>query len=101
MAAGPKAPPLRPRTWDVESEIDEEVEEARNRLWSLRGVEARAEYADDAVEALRNHAASVDLLVLGSHITRPTDRFVHGGKSQWLADDAPSPLLVLPSASRQ
>ena len=90
--------PLRPRTTDVGSEIDEDVEEARKQLATLVGIEPHAEYADDTVDALKRYGASVDLLVMGAHKARAADRLVNGSKSQRLADDAPAPMLVLSSA---
>jgi len=86
--------------WNVEGEIDEDVEKARQRIAALGDVEPRAEFADDAGEGLRRYGASVDLLVLGSHKYRPPDRLLERSKSQRLADEPPSPLLVLPSAGR-
>jgi nucleotide-binding universal stress UspA family protein len=89
--------PLRPRTADVESEIDEHVEEARKEVATLGGVEPHAEYADDAVDALTRYGASVDLLVMGAHRPRAADHLMNGGKSQRLADDSAAPMLVLSS----
>lgn len=86
--------------WNVEGEIDDDVKEARLRVAALGDVEPHAEFADDAVEGFRRFGASVDLLVLGSHKYRPPDRLLNRSKSQRLADDPSSPLLVLSPAGR-
>jgi hypothetical protein len=56
------------------------------------------ELPGDAATALRRYGASVDLLVLGSHKHHPPDRHLERSKSQRLAEDPASPLLVLASA---
>jgi nucleotide-binding universal stress UspA family protein len=83
--------------WDPQPEIDERVAEARARIATLGGIEARAASAADGdpVEALAHYAESVDLLVLGSHAYRPTDSLLAGSTAQRLAVQAPCPLLVL------
>ena len=87
--------------WNVEGEIDEDVEKARQRIAVLGGVEAHAKFADDPVEGLRRYGASVSLLVLGAHKHGPLGLLLERTTSQRLADDTPSPLLVLsPVASR-
>jgi nucleotide-binding universal stress UspA family protein len=79
---------------------------ARERGAELSAFEAVAEpmYASDpvsgqasgdAAEALARYAASIDLLVVGSHEYRLRDRFSGGSTSQRLADSAACPLLVL------
>jgi nucleotide-binding universal stress UspA family protein len=85
--------------WDPQPEIDEHVAQARRRIATLGGIEARAEASADGdpVEALARYAESMDLLVLGSHASRPTDSPVAGSTAQRLADQAPCPLLVLAS----
>jgi nucleotide-binding universal stress UspA family protein len=85
--------------WNVVVETDTEVDRARQRIAALGGVEAHAELVGDAVEGLRQYGASVDLLVLGAHKYRPADRFAERSTSQRLADEPPSPLLVLASRS--
>jgi nucleotide-binding universal stress UspA family protein len=90
--------PLNVRdAWDPQPEIDERVAQARRRIATLGGVEARAAASADGdpVEALAHYAESVDLLVLGSHAYRPTDSLLAGSTAQRLADQAPRPLLVL------
>ena len=95
-----RAPVYARDVWNVEGEIDADVEKARQRIAALGGVEAHAEFADDAVAGLRRYGASVDLLVLGAHRHRPADRLVERSKSQRLADEPPCPLLVLGPAER-
>ena len=84
--------------WNVEAQIDDDVEKARQRIAALGDVEPRAAFADDAVDGLRRYGASVDLLVVGSHRYRAPDHLLKHSTSQRLADDPPSPLLVLASA---
>jgi nucleotide-binding universal stress UspA family protein len=52
------------------------------------------------VTALREAAADVDLLILGSHHRRELQRLVLGSVSEALVRDAPCPVLVLPSTPR-
>jgi nucleotide-binding universal stress UspA family protein len=90
--------PLNVRdAWDPQPEIDEGVAQARRRIATLGGIEARAASSADGdpVEALAHYAESVDLLVLGAHAYRPTDSLLAGGTAQRLAAQAPCPLLVL------
>ena len=54
----------------------------------------------DAAQALARYAASIDLLVVGSHEYRLRDRFSGGSTSQRLADSAAYPLLVLGPGTR-
>jgi len=95
-----RAPAFARDVWNVEGEIDADVEKARQRIAALGDVEAHAELVDDAVEGLKEYGASIDLLVLGAHKFRPADRLVERSKSQRLADEPPCPLLVLASAER-
>jgi nucleotide-binding universal stress UspA family protein len=81
--------------WNQDGELEERVEEARGRIAALGGVKAGAELGD-AVED--HYGGSVDLLVLGSHKYRPIDRLLQQSTAQRLADEAFSPLLVLPDA---
>jgi nucleotide-binding universal stress UspA family protein len=82
-----------------ERELDErDLEAARGRIAKRGDVEPHAAIGDDAAEALAQYAADVDMLVLGSHRYRPTERFGFGSTAQRLAADAPCPLLVLSSA---
>ena len=80
-------------------ELEERLAKAYKRLDELGDVKPRVA-SGDAAQALARYAASVDLLVLGSHEHRPIDRFTGGSTSQRLADNAPCPLLVLSAAGR-
>jgi nucleotide-binding universal stress UspA family protein len=84
---------------NVEGEIEEGVARARERLAGLGDVEPHAASGEPA-EELARYAASVDLLVLGSHEHGPNDRLRGGSTAQRLADRAPCPLLALSSAGR-
>ena len=95
-----RAPVYARDVWNVEVEIDTDVEKARQRIAALGDVEAHAELVDDAVEGLKEYGASIDLLVLGAHKFRPADRLVERSKSQRLADEPPCPLLVLGPVER-
>ena len=53
----------------------------------------------ETVEGLRRQGASVDLLVLASHKHRPPARHLERSRSQRLAENPLSPLLVLASRS--
>jgi nucleotide-binding universal stress UspA family protein len=75
-------------------ELDERLVKAYKRLDELGDVQPRVA-TGDAAQALARYAASVDLLVLGSHEHRSADRFTGGSTSQRLAHNAPCPLLVL------
>jgi nucleotide-binding universal stress UspA family protein len=81
-------------------EVDEDVEEARDRVAALRDLGAHAA-SGDPPEELARYAASVDLLVLGPHERRPLDRLSLGSTAQRLADDPACPVLVLPTEGSQ
>jgi nucleotide-binding universal stress UspA family protein len=83
--------------WDVEGEIEEQVEEARRRIGAATGVEVQAG-SGDAADELARYSHSVDLLVIGAHKYRPIDHLLDGSTSQRLAGTASSPLLVLPTS---
>jgi nucleotide-binding universal stress UspA family protein len=74
--------------------IKREVDEARERIAGLGGVEPHAAYGDP-VEELTLYSASLDLLVVGSRSYGPLGRLVYGGVAQRLARTARCPLLVL------
>lgn len=65
----------------------------------LGGVKPHVASGDPA-QALARYAASIDLLVVGSHEYRLRDRFSGGSTSQRLADSAACPLLVLGPGTR-
>ena len=75
-------------------EIDRDVDQARSQMAALGDVEPRAA-AGDPQEEVKRYAASVDLLVVGSHRYRLIDRLTTGSLAQRLAYRAPCALLVL------
>lgn len=80
--------------------ISDLVEQARERIAALRGVEAHAAYGAPA-EELTVYSASLDLLVVGSRDYGPIGHLMHGSTSEQLAHSARCPLLVLTRASRK
>ena len=78
--------------------LEAKVEEARERIAALGGVEPHAAYGE-AAEELALYGASVDLLVIGSRGYGPLGRLIHGGTSFRLTRRARCPLLVLPRAA--
>ena len=79
--------------------IPREVDQARERIAALGGVEPHATYGDP-VEELTLYSASLDLLVVGSRGYGPLGRLVYGGVAQRLARTARCPLLVLTRSVR-
>ena len=79
----------------AEESIDDFVNDARERIAALGGVEPHAAYGHPA-EELAIYSASVDLLVVGSRGYGPLGRLIHGSTSHQLARSARCPLLVLP-----
>ena len=86
-------------TWDVEREIAGQAEDARRRIATMTGVEAKAG-SGGAADELARYSDSVDLLVIGAHKYRPIDHLSDGSTAQQLAGRASSPLLVLPLRRR-
>jgi nucleotide-binding universal stress UspA family protein len=81
--------------WSVQADIDEAVEEARSQIAQLGDVEPDAT-SGDAARELARYAASVDLLIIGSHKYTPLEAWMSvRSTAQQLADSAPCPLLVL------
>jgi len=78
----------------VDRAIEQLVDDARERIATLGGVEPHAVYGNP-VEELALYSASLDLLVVGSRGYGPIGRLVHGSVSQQLARAARCPLLVL------
>jgi nucleotide-binding universal stress UspA family protein len=76
------------------------VDEARERIAALGGVEPHAAYGLPA-EELAVYSASLDLLIVGSRGYGPIGRLIHGSTTQQLADSARCPLLVLTRAARE
>jgi nucleotide-binding universal stress UspA family protein len=79
--------------------LEGRLEKAQRQLGELRGVKPHVA-SGDAAQALARYAASIDLLVVGSHEYRLRDRFSGGSTSQRLADSAACPLLVLGPGTR-
>jgi len=79
--------------------IQGRVDQARERIVALGGVEPHAAYGDP-VEELTLYSASLDLLVVGSRGYGPLGRLVYGGVAQRLARTARCPLLVLTRSAR-
>jgi len=88
----------RPGSW--EELISDAIDNARQRLAALGGVEPHAVYGRPS-EELAQYSAAVDLLVVGSRGYGPVTRLVHGSTSQQLAHSARCPLLVLARADDQ
>jgi nucleotide-binding universal stress UspA family protein len=85
--------------WGVQAEIDEAVENARGQMAQLEDVQTNAT-SGNATEELARYAASVDLLIIGSHKYRPLEAWMSvQSTAQQLADSAPCPLLVLSSGA--
>lgn len=93
----PRLDPQEP--WNMESEIEKDVNAARRRIAALGDVEPHAELAENAVDGLRRYGGSVDLLVVGAHSHR--GREPKQSKAQRLAEGPPSPLLVLATTAAQ
>jgi nucleotide-binding universal stress UspA family protein len=83
--------------WYVEDAVDRAVEEAREQIAALGGVEARAARGSE-VEELTRYGASVDLLVIGARGYSRIGRLLHPSPSERLALTATCPLLVVPRA---
>lgn len=83
----------------VAESIPSYVDQARDRIAALGGVELHAAYGMVA-EELALYSASLDLLVVGSRGYGPIGRLVHGSTSQKLARAARCPLLVLTRGAR-
>ena len=79
--------------------LEARLEKAQKQLAELRGVKPHVA-SGDAAQALARYAASIDLLVVGSHEFGLRDRFSGGSTSQRLADSAACPLLVLGPGTR-
>jgi nucleotide-binding universal stress UspA family protein len=80
--------------WNVEGDVEEHVEAARQRVAALGHLEPKAGFGD-SVNELARYARSVDLLVIGGHDYRPIDHLLEQSTAQRLADDVTTPLLVL------
>jgi nucleotide-binding universal stress UspA family protein len=83
-----------------ESLLGELVEEARQRIAALGGVEPHAAFGVPA-EELALYSASLDLLVVGSRDYGPMGRLVHGSVARQLLRHTRCPLLILTRAARE
>lgn len=90
---------LAPGPLLTEWTLEKYMEDARDQIAGLGGVEAHIVYGDP-VEELTEYTKSVDLLVVGSRDYGPVGRLVHGSISHRLARTAHCPVLVLTRASR-
>jgi nucleotide-binding universal stress UspA family protein len=84
----------------IDESIEEIVNDARDRISALGGVEAHAAYGH-AAEELAIYSASLDLLIVGSRGFGPIGRLIHGSTSQQLAHTARCALLVLPRGAQR
>ena len=82
----------------MDGALNDLVDDARNRIAALGGMEPHAAYGV-AAEELAVYSASLDLLIVGSRGYGPVGRLIHGSTSQQLAGSARCPLLVLPRSS--
>lgn len=80
--------------------LSDMVDDARERIAALGGVEAHAAYGEPA-EELALYSASLDLLVVGSRDYGPFGRLVHGSTTLELSRSARCPLLVLTRGARK
>jgi nucleotide-binding universal stress UspA family protein len=85
--------------WSDPGVIEDMVEDAREQIDAIDGVEPHAAYGLPA-EELAVYSASLDLLVIGSRGYGPLGRLLHGSTAQKLARSARCPLLVLPRAGQ-
>ena len=87
------------RSVPIDESIEGIVNDARNRISAVGGVEAHAAYGH-AAEELALYSASLDLLIVGCRGYGPIGRLIHGSTSQQLAHTARCALLVLPRGAR-
>jgi nucleotide-binding universal stress UspA family protein len=83
----------------IDDALEQLVDDARDRITALGGVEPHAAYGRP-VEELAVYSASLDLLIVGSRSYGPIGRLIHGSTSLELAGAARCPLLVLTRAAR-
>lgn len=80
------------------TQIEAALEDARERITALGGIESHAAYGKPG-EELALYSASVDLLVVGSRGYDPIGRLVHGSVARHLVHSSRCPLLVLPKSA--
>jgi nucleotide-binding universal stress UspA family protein len=78
----------------IDGVIEGLIDDARERITALDGVEPHAVYGIPA-EELAQYSASLDLMIVGSRGYGPMGRLVHGSTAQRLARTARCALLVL------
>jgi nucleotide-binding universal stress UspA family protein len=83
-----------------EGTVEEVLDEARERIGEIDGVDPHVVYGQPA-EELALYSASLDLLVIGSRSYGPFGRLVHGSTALQLAGTARCPLLVLTRGARK
>ncbi len=93
-------PTFGPGALPVSDTIDKFVNDARDRIAALGGLEPHAAYGEPA-EELAVYSASVDLLIVGSRGYGPLGRLIHGSTSRRLARGARCPLLILTRAAQR
>lgn len=76
------------------------VDDARERIAALDGVEPHAAFGRPA-EELALYSASLDLLIVGSRGYGPLGRLLHGSTSMQLVATARCPLLILRRATHR
>jgi nucleotide-binding universal stress UspA family protein len=81
--------------WGVEVALEHRIQEARDRITALGGIEARA-VRGGVTEQLTRYSTSVDLLVVGARGYGRVGRLLRPSTSQRLARTTTCPLLVLP-----
>jgi len=99
-----EAVPIPAYTWapDIdayESTLEDELEEARQRIAALGDVEPHTAIGLPP-EELAVYSASLDLLVVGSRGYGPMGRLLHGSVARRLLGHARCPLLILTRAAR-
>lgn len=82
----------------VDDALESLVDDARERISAMGGVEPHAAYGLP-VEELTLYSASLDLLVVGSRGYGPLGRLIDGSTSQELSRTVRCPLLVLTRAA--
>ena len=93
----PYGEPIRENWPDAARQL---MDEELRRLRGLGEVEGDVSYGDPS-EELAHFSETVDLLVVGSRGYGPVGRLMNGSTSNYLAQRAHCPLLVLPRSARR